>query len=305
MAEPLRTVLRPRLPVSLGPTLRTLRHGPRDPSVRIRDAEAWLTLRTVTGPATVHLHARNGEIHVASWGPGRGEALDVAPALVGARDDLTGWEPRRLHAVAELDRLNPGVRFVATGQVLATAVPTVLEQKVQSREAHEAWLRMMFSWGEAAPGPEGGPQLRLRPAPRRLAAERYPAYHRFGIERRRAEVVRGLADRHQRAEEAAALGTAGGRARLEAFAGVGGWTSAKVAAVAWADADAVAVGDYHLPEIVVYALTGRRGGDDDAMLELLEPFRPHRGRAARLLKMSGLGPPRRAPRARLRDFRAS
>ena len=60
----------------------------------------------------------------------------------------------------------------------------------------------------------------------------------------------------------------------------------------------------HAP-LVVFAFTGKRGGDDDAMLELLEPFRPHRGRAARLLKFGASGPPRRAPRARLRAFEAS
>jgi 3-methyladenine DNA glycosylase/8-oxoguanine DNA glycosylase len=100
-------------------------------------------------------------------------------------------------------------------------------------------------------------------------------------------------------EEALALG----RSRLEAFAGVGEWTSAKVAQVAWADADAVPVGDYHLAPTVVYALTGKRGGDDDAMMELLEQFRPHRGRAARLLKMGASRPPPRAPKRRLRDLR--
>jgi 3-methyladenine DNA glycosylase/8-oxoguanine DNA glycosylase len=101
-----------------------------------------------------------------------------------------------------------------------------------------------------------------------------------------------------RVEEAITIG----RSRLEAFPGVGLWTSAKVAQVAWADADAVPVGDYHLAPMVVYAFTGKRGGDDDAMLELLEPFAPHRGRAARLIKMGLGGPPRRAPRARLRDY---
>ena len=94
-----------------------------------------------------------------------------------------------------------------------------------------------------------------------------------------------------------------GRSRLEAFPGIGVWTSAKVAQVAWADADAVAVGDFHLPKIVVYSLTGKRGGDDDAMLELLEPFRPHRGRAARLLKFGGSEPPARGPKHRIRDLR--
>jgi 3-methyladenine DNA glycosylase/8-oxoguanine DNA glycosylase len=96
-----------------------------------------------------------------------------------------------------------------------------------------------------------------------------------------------------------------GRSRLEAFPGIGPWTSAKVAEVAWADYDAVAVGDYHLAPIVVYAFTGKRGGDDDAMMELLEPFAPHRGRAARLLKIGAGRPPRRGPRRALRDFTRS
>ena len=39
--------------------------------------------------------------------------------------------------------------------------------------------------------------------------------------------------------------------------------------------------------------------DDAAMLEHLEPFRPHRFRVVRLLQASGLKAPRGAPRRRL------
>jgi 3-methyladenine DNA glycosylase/8-oxoguanine DNA glycosylase len=191
--------------------------------------------------------------------------------------------------------------MIATGAVLEAAVPTVLEQKVTSAEAHTSWARLVASWGESAPGPAG---LRLPPAARRLSAEPYHAFHRFGVERRRADVIRRLAARASRVEEAARLPAAQRRGRLEAFPGVGAWTSAEVAAVAWADADAVAVGDYHLAKLVVFAFTGRRGGDDDAMLELLEPFRPHRGRVARMVMLACDRPSRRAPRAPLRDFRA-
>jgi 3-methyladenine DNA glycosylase/8-oxoguanine DNA glycosylase len=192
-----------------------------------------------------------------------------------------------------------GMRMIATGAVFEAIVPVVLEQKVTSGEAHESWRRMVWSWGEEAPGP---PELRLRlpPSPARLGAEPYHAFHRFGVEKKRTDIVRRLASRVGRVEEASTIG----RSRLEAFPGVGEWTSAKIAQNAWADADAVPVGDYHLAPIVVYSLTGKRGGDDDAMLELLEPFRPHRGRAARLLKTGASGPPRRAPRARLRAIDA-
>ena len=188
--------------------------------------------------------------------------------------------------------------MTSTGAVFEAIVPTVLEQKITSEEAHEHWRRMVWKWGEPAPGPD---LVRLPPSPSVLATMPYYRFHPLGVESKRADIIKRVASRVDRLEEAVTIG----RSRLEAFPGIGEWTSAKVAQVAWADADAVAVGDYHLPAIVVYAFTGKRGGDDDAMLELLEPFRPHRGRAARLLKFGSGRPPRRAPRARLRSIEAS
>jgi hypothetical protein len=41
------------------------------------------------------------------------------------------------------------------------------------------------------------------------------------------------------------------------------------------------------------------------MLELLEPYRPHRYRAVRLLEIAGLGKPRFGPRLPVRDYRGS
>jgi 3-methyladenine DNA glycosylase/8-oxoguanine DNA glycosylase len=298
--EPLTTVVRPRLPLRLGLSLNTLRHGPADPTVRVWPGEVWRATRTASGPATVRYAERDGDFVVSAWGPGASACLESAADVLGARDCIDDWEPGRHRLIADLDRQLAGLRMVATGAVFEAIVPTVLEQKVTSEEAHEAWRRMAWRWGEQAPGP-GDVPVRLPPSPARLAAEPYYRYHPFGIERKRTDIVRLLASRHKRVEEAATIG----RSRLEAFAGVGEWTSAKVAQIAWADADAVPVGDYHLAPIVVYAFTGVRGGDDDAMLELLEPFRPHRGRAARMIKSSYGPPPRRTPRARLRDLRAT
>jgi len=78
------------------------------------------------------------------------------------------------------------------------------------------------------------------------------------------------------------------------------WTSAEVRRVALGDADAVSVGDYHLPHLVAWALAGEPRADDDRMLELLAPFRGHRARVVRLLEVSGIGAPRRGPRLPLR-----
>ena len=62
------------------------------------------------------------------------------------------------------------------------------------------------------------------------------------------------------------------------------------------DPDAVSVGDYHLPGLVVRVLANEPGGDDARMLELLEPYRGQRGRVIRLLESSGLQAVRRGPR---------
>ncbi len=91
-------------------------------------------------------------------------------------------------------------------------------------------------------------------------------------------------------------------ARLRAFPGVGAWSAAEVALVALGDADAVSVGDYNLPHQVSWALAGERQGTDARMLELLEPYRGHRGRVLRLLVAGGTVPPRHGPRLALQPI---
>ena len=68
-----------------------------------------------------------------------------------------------------------------------------------------------------------------------------------------------------------------------------------MARVAWGDPDAISVGDYHLPNLVAFALAGEPRADDARMLELLEPYRGQRGRVQRLLELSGISAPRYGP----------
>jgi 3-methyladenine DNA glycosylase/8-oxoguanine DNA glycosylase len=74
--------------------------------------------------------------------------------------------------------------------------------------------------------------------------------------------------------------------------------------IALGDADAVPVGDLHLPHLVSSALAGERRGSDQRMLELLEPYRGHRGRVIRLLVAGAPGPPRFGPRLPLNPIAA-
>jgi 3-methyladenine DNA glycosylase/8-oxoguanine DNA glycosylase len=295
---PIETVVRPRLPVDLRLTVGPLRRGPRDPTMLVDKAGAWWrATRTPQGPATARYSAEAGGIRVAAWGPGAGWCLEAAPELLGSRDSLDGFAPTGL--VGELHRHFPGLRIPRSQAVFEALLPSILEQKVTGREAHDAFAAIVRAWGERAPGPA---PLRLQPSPDALAATPYWAFHPLGVERKRTSAIQLAASRARRVEETVAMPVPDAHRRLQALPGVGPWTSAEVAIVALGDADAVPVGDFHLPHLVSYALTGERRGTDERMLELLSPWPGHRGRVLRLLSRSGRYPDRRGPRMAVRAF---
>jgi 3-methyladenine DNA glycosylase/8-oxoguanine DNA glycosylase len=295
---PIETVVRPRLPVDLRLTVGPLRRGPRDPTMLVDQAGAWWrATRTPQGPATARYSAEAGGIRVAAWGPGAGWCLEAAPELLGSRDSLDGFAPTGL--VGELHRHFPGLRIPRSQAVFEALLPSILEQKVTGREAHDAFAAIVRAWGERAPGPA---PLRLQPSPDALAATPYWAFHPLGVERKRTSAIQLAASRARRVEETVAMPVPDAHRRLQALPGVGPWTSAEVAIVALGDADAVPVGDFHLPHLVSYALTGERRGTDERMLELLSPWPGHRGRVLRLLSRSGRYPDRRGPRMAVRAF---
>jgi 3-methyladenine DNA glycosylase/8-oxoguanine DNA glycosylase len=123
-----------------------------------------------------------------------------------------------------------------------------------------------------------------------MAEAPYWAYHDLHLEQRRAEVLRRVAASSVQIDALADVASAEAERVLLGFHGVGPWTVSKTLAPSHGDADQVDVGDFHLKHMVVYHLTGRSRGTDEEMLELLEPFRPHRGRVARLLHSLGSEP---------------
>ena len=92
--------------------------------------------------------------------------------------------------------------------------------------------------------------------------------------------------------------------RLTAVPGIGPWTAAEVALRALGDADALSIGDFHLPNLVAFCLAGEHRGDDARMVALLEPWRGQRARVVRLLEASGLRPPAFGPRYAPRSIAA-
>jgi 3-methyladenine DNA glycosylase/8-oxoguanine DNA glycosylase len=283
------------LEVDLLASLRPLVSSAHDPTIRLRVDRVVRTLRSPDGPATVEVVRDGARFRAQAWGPGADWAVAHAPGLVGGEDRLDGFAPTH-PTVARATHRRPGLRMVRTGLLWELLVPTILAQRVTAGEAARSWTRMVHAWGERAPGPY---DLRLGPTPERLATTPYWAFHRLGVERARAVAIVEAARRWRRLQEAVDLPHEQATARVCAVAGLGPWTAALALRAAAGDPDHVEVGDFHVKHQVAWALAGEARGTDERMLELLEPFRGHRGRVVRLLLATGVRAPAFGPRQRV------
>ncbi len=297
------TVYRPAAPVDLRATVGMLRRGPGDPTMVLDGPVIWRTLRTPSGPATLALRARGGEIVATAWGGGADHALDSVPELCGAGDDPTGFDPSHHPLIADVARRSIGIRLARTGVVFDALACAIIEQKVTGLEAFRAWRQLVTKFGARAPGPTPRP---MYTAPTAAQWHRIPSWdwHRVAVQPPQSKTVVRAAERAESVSRALLSAPTGDeRDRvLTSLPGVGVWTSAETRLRALGDPDAVSVGDYHLAHQVGYALTGHRT-DDDGMLELLAPWAGHRQRVIRLIFASGVSEPRRGPRFSPEDHR--
>lgn len=277
-------------PLDLRSTLRPL-------GGRFREDGWWATARTPDGPGTLHVRRQAEGVVASAWGPGRGWLLERADRWVGLADrseELVTEHP----VVGPLARRHRGYRFGATGIVFDSLIRAIVEQKVSGKEASRSLAGLWRRFGDPAPGPV---RLALPPDPDRLADAPYWDYHRLGLERLRAETLRRVAADQPAIARLSEMGSREAQRALQRYPGVGEWTAAETVAVSHGDPDAVSVGDYHHKNLVAWHLAGRPRGTDQEMLELLEPFRPHRGRVIRLLARAGWAP-RYGPRMPMRSI---
>jgi 3-methyladenine DNA glycosylase/8-oxoguanine DNA glycosylase len=290
-------IWRPSWPVPVAAILGQHRRGPGDPTYKVDLAgRHWRGLRTPEGPTTLMVDSRlnSGELHAAAFGPGAQWALDTLPALLGADDNVTGFEPRH-PVLARAFELHPHWRFSRSGLVMEALVPAIIEQKVTGQEAFGGFRALVHRYGERAPGPGHDLDLWVQPAPDTLRAIPSWEWLKLHIDPARSRAVVLAARVADSLERITHVAPEDADERLRSLPGIGVWTSAEVRCRAMGDADAVSFGDYHVAKDIGWALTGEEM-DDMQLAEFLEPWRPHRGRVQALVGMAGMRRPRRGPR---------
>ena len=208
-------------PFDLMQTIGTLLRGHGDPSVRTAPDGVWLAFTTPDGPATLRLATAGPRadpaVDAQAWGPGAAAAAGSVPRLLGRDDDWTAFDEPAFHAtlprmVIEARRRNLAVRLPATGRIIDSLVPTILEQKVTVIEARRGYRYLTYRFGTAAPGAGtvAPANLMLQPTPEKWLRIPSWEWHKAGVgPQRSATVMRAL-------RSAAAL------ERLAALPAVGG-----------------------------------------------------------------------------------
>ena len=283
-------------PASPGHTLAPHRRGPHDPCFQIdTDGVIWRTSLQSSGPVTARIsRAATDAVRCQAWGEGAEEFIAALPALLGVDDDATDFLPTHPIVTAAATRARH-LRIGRTARVLEALIPAVLEQRVPGVDAFRSWRLLVTKYGTPALGPAPA-MMRVPPSAQAWRAIPSWEFHRANVDPGRARTLSSCAQRADSLERLVARPPAEAREALTSLPGVGVWTAAETAQRAFGDADALSVGDYHVSKMVGWTLIGRPI-DDAAMVDLLEPMRPHRYRVVRLLEVSGLAyEPRRGPR---------
>ncbi len=269
-------------PYALVDSLRMHRFGRPDPTVMI-DTSAQRYAKcahTPLGPVTLVAWQADG-VEVALYGPGAEWLAPRLREMLGLDDpaDFAPAHPRLLgwRRAFRATRLVQAISLAEQHAVL------ILQQRITFTEAARSWRAMCLRLDRRAPGPL---PLWLPPTPADWLALPQPHARALEIDAHRWQALhhasRAAAEVESRRADRTALSD-----YLMAIPGTGPWTTGLMRGLGTGDADAIVLGDVHMPHDVSALLTDVPHGSDDKMVELLEPFRPHRFRVVRVMLGSG------------------
>lgn len=283
----------------LAHTLTAFRIGSRDPTIHISDHEIWRATFTPEGPATLHISEwKSATPQVAAYGDGAAWILPRAIDLLGASDIIPDITP--VHdAVAEAQKKFGQLKFGRSHTPYHELLHAVLAQRVTSIEAIRQWHDIITRFGTNAPGPKT--DLFVPPSPETVKSLAYHDFHKFGVERQRANTLIAVAKHFDFLTRITARDAPPHdlTTQLQLIPGVGVWTAAVAGGLAFGDPDALLVGDFHVKNTVAYALTGHIRGSDEEMVATMAPYAGQRHRVVRWLQLAGARAPARGPRRRI------
>jgi 3-methyladenine DNA glycosylase/8-oxoguanine DNA glycosylase len=252
------------------------RFGLYDPTAALGRSRLRKAFSTAGGACVVEVEADARGVSFSAHGAGEREVADDLAGALATDDGRAAFVPSH-PVLAKLHRANPGLRLLRVPWRFDVACSIVLQQRVTVREAWQQWRRIAVRYGELVDG------LRAFPSTDRVARMDSWRFQELGVDPKRARALVTLArDAHRRGTfgwtDAARV-----RKHLHAVRGIGPWTTEMTLGFGWGDADALPLADLHLPHLVAHALAREPRGSDERMVELLEPYRPQRFRAVRLI----------------------
>ncbi len=177
------------------------------------------------GRASLRITARGGELPGRGLGAGGGLAAGAAASDAGSRR-RPGRVRARHRLLAFAAHRRPGLRLARTGLVMESLIPSILEQKVTTLEAYQAWRLLVRKYGGT------GRRARARPDVYHAVGADLGDDSVLGVAPGRGGQQAGVDDPAGRAGRRAAGGggrdgTGGGAERLEVVSWHRSWTSAE------------------------------------------------------------------------------
>lgn len=261
-----------------------------DPTMRLGAFEVVRATWTPDGPGSIAVRWGDepGRVTVECQGDGASWLAARAARLVGLDDDVTSFNPEA-GVVRRLWERFSGDRVGATATVWHDLAWIVVQQRVHRSDAAAQWRRLVVALGEPSAEHEG---LYTPPAPERLARAAPWSLRAMGIDARRAATLIEAARVAHRLHRLSQTPFAEVEGPLQSIPGIGPWTTSCLSGLTWGEADTVITGDSGIPSLIGETVAGERRADDARMVELLEPYRPHRYRVLRLALAARTAPGR-------------